>query len=240
MRRNTSTSGKKSGTQKPGQNKQGKNQKGQKNATPVVFDAPAPESDEPRTFRLGVVPGATPGRWIDAWKQRMPKVPLEIIPIAVADQGAALDDVDAALVRLPVDDSSLHVITLYDETPVVVAATDSHLLAAEELTIDDLSGEVVLPLSDQALPEFDLPGTVAATIAALSTADAIVTAASGVGIVIVPMSLARAHHRKDADYRPLTDAPTSTVALIWSRERTTPDIETFVGIVRGRTANSSR
>ena len=34
--------------------------------------------------------------------------------------------------------------------------------------------------------------------------------------------------------------PTSTVALAWRREHTTPDVETFVGIVRGRTANSSR
>jgi DNA-binding transcriptional LysR family regulator len=250
VRRNTSAAGKKSGAQKPGQNKAGQNKPGQnkaaqnknqkKNAAPVVFDAPAPESDEPRTFRLGVVPGATPGRWIDAWKQRMPRVPLEIIPISVADQSSALDDVDAALVRLPLEDSALHVIPLYDEVPVVVAAIDSHLLAVDELAIDDLAGEVVLPHTHRALPAFDLPGTVAATIAPLSTGDAVQTAASGVGIVIVPMSLARAHHRKDADYRPLTDGPTSTVALVWHRERTTPDIETFVGIVRGRTTNSSR
>lgn len=235
VRRNTSAAGKKNG-----QNKTGQGKKQKKNAAPVVFDAATPESDEPRTFRLGVVPGATPGRWIDAWKQRMPKVPLEIIPVDVTDQSSALDGVDAALVRLPLDDSALHVIPLYDEVPVVVAAIDSHLLAVEELKIDDLAGEVVLPLTDGPLPAFDLPGTVAATIKPLSTADAIQTAASGVGIVIVPMSLARAHHRKDADYRPLTDGPTSTVALVWPRERTTPDIETFVGIVRGRTANSSR
>ena len=65
-------------------------------------------------------------------------------------------------------------------------------------------------------------------------------AASGTGIVIVPMSLARMHQRKDAAFRILRGGPTSTVAIAWPRDHTTEDVETFVGIVRGRTANSSR
>lgn len=211
-----------------------------KKTAKVVFDAPAPGSDEPRTFRLGVVAGATPGKWIDAWKERMPRVPLELVPIDVADQRAAIDEVDAALVRLPLADDSLHVISLYDELPVVVASIDSHLLAADELAVSDLDGEVVIGLIDDALAPLDLPGTTPAAFSALSTEDAIATAASGVGIVVVPMSLARLHHRKDADYRVLADGPLSTVALAWPRERTTADVETFIGIVRGRTANSSR
>jgi DNA-binding transcriptional LysR family regulator len=215
-------------------------QKPKKPTTKVVFDAPQPESDEPRTFRLGAVPGATPGKWIDAWKQRMPRVPLELVPIEAATQRAALDGVDAALVRLPLTDDSLHIIPLYDELPVVVAAVDSHLMAAAELTGSDLEGEVVIGLTDDVLGPLELPGTSPARFTALPTNEAIVTAASGVGIVIVPMSLARMHHRKDADHRVLADGPVSTVALVWPRERTTPDVETFVGIVRGRTTNSSR
>ncbi|MBW8761030.1 MAG: transcriptional regulator [Microbacterium sp.] len=211
-----------------------------KKTAKVVFDAPAAAPDEPRSFRLGVVAGATPGKWIDAWKERMPRVPLELMPIEVADQRSAIDAVDAALVRLPISDEDLHVIPLYDERPVVVAGIDSHLLAAEELMVADLDGEVVIGLVDDVLGPLDLPGTTPASFAALPADEAIATAASGVGIVIVPMSLARLHHRKDADYRVLADGPTSTVALVWPRDRTTADVETFVGIVRGRTANSSR
>ncbi|MFK4850274.1 LysR substrate-binding domain-containing protein [Microbacterium sp. ZW T6_19] len=211
-----------------------------KKTAKVVFDARAAAPDEPRSFRLGVVAGATPGKWIDAWKERMPRVPLELMPIEVADQRSAIDAVDAALVRLPIPDEDLHVITLYDERPVVVAGIDSHLLAADELTVADLDGEVVIGLIDDVLGPLDLPGTTPASFAALPADEAIATAASGVGIVIVPMSLARLHHRKDADYRVLADGPTSTVALVWPRDRTTADVETFVGIVRGRTANSSR
>lgn len=208
---------------------------------PTPATAPQPVAEEPRTFRLGVIPGATPGKWIDAWKQRMPHVDLEVVPISFADQRAAVGELDAALVRLPVERADdLHVISLYDEVPVVVASAESHLMAAEELTAADLDGEVLITPLDDVLGPLDLP-TVAPKFPALATTeDAVATVATGVGVVIVPMSLARLHHRKDADYRPLADGPTSTVALAWRREHTTPDVETFVGIVRGRTANSSR
>ncbi|MBS1698173.1 MAG: transcriptional regulator, partial [Actinobacteria bacterium] len=40
--------------------------------------------------------------------------------------------------------------------------------------------------------------------------------------------------------RILRDAPVSPVLLAWPKASTTPDIEAFVGVVRGRTARSSR
>lgn len=206
-----------------------------------MFDAPQAAPEAPRVFRLGAVPGATPGKWIDAWKQRMPRVRLELVPITAADQRTALADLDAALIRLPLVDPTLHIISLYDEVPVVVAAADSHLMSVDELSAEDLAGEVVIVPADDVLGALDLPGTISPSFPTLATtADAVATAATGAGVVIVPMSLARLHHRKDAEHRPLTDGPTSTVALVWPRDRTTDDVETFVGIVRGRTANSSR
>lgn len=206
----------------------------------VIFDAPVVE-EQPRVFRLGAVAGATPGKWIDAWKTRMPRVPLELVPVEAREQRAAIGAVDAAIVRLPLDDvDELHVIPLYDEVPVVVASVDSHLMAATELTADDLAGEVLITPLDDVLGPLALPTVTPAFAPPATTADAIATVATGVGIVVVPMSLARLHHRKDVDYRPLVDGPVSPVALTWRREATTDDIETFIGIVRGRTANSSR
>jgi DNA-binding transcriptional LysR family regulator len=172
----------------------------------------------------------------------MPRTRLELVPMAVADQRRALveGDVDAALVRLPIAKDGLHIIPLYDEVPVVVCARDSHLTAADELDAADLAGEILIVPEDDVL-SIRIPGTVAPVFAPpADTAEAIATVAAGVGIVVVPMSLARAHHRRDVDYRPLRDGPVSTVALAWVAERTTPAVEAFVGIVRGRTANSSR
>ena len=193
-------------------------------------------------MRLGAIPGATPGKWIDTWNERMPRTALELVPLAVADQRRALieGEVDAALVRLPIDKGGLNVIPLYDEVPVVVCARDSHLTAAEELDAADLRGEVLIVPQDDVLG-VEIPGTLAPAFdAPADTAEAIATVAAGVGIVVVPMSLARLHHRKDTDHRPLQGGPVSTVALAWPSDRTTAEVETFVGIVRGRTANSSR
>ncbi|MEU1971620.1 LysR family substrate-binding domain-containing protein [Microbacterium sp. NPDC019599] len=215
---------------------------GKRAPRPAAPPEPQREPDLPSTFVLGAIPGATPGKWIDAWRERMPHVELELRTVAVAHQRAELveGDLDAAIVRLPIDREGLHVIPLYEEQAVVVVAKDSHLTAADELELSDLDGEVLIVPADDVLsavvpgavaPRFDPPET---------TEDAIATVAAGVGAVIVPMSLARLHHRKDAASVPLREGPVSQVALAWQADRTTPLVETFVGIVRGRTANSSR
>lgn len=211
---------------------------------PVVFDAPAPVSvdEEPRTLRLGMVAGATPGKWIDAWQERMPHVPVEVVPLEIATQREALlaDQVDLALVRLPIVRDELSAIALYDEMAVVFCSADSALTAADELDASDLEGEVLIVPQD-AVYDLEIPGTVAPAFdPPVDTADAVATVAAGVGILILPLSLARLHHRKDATHRPLRGAPTSSVALAWKTARTTADVEAFIGIVRGRTANSSR
>lgn len=216
--------------------------------TPRPSPGPAPvaplesEDVQPGVFRLGTIPGATPGKWIDVWNERMPRTSLELVPVSVRDQRRALtgSELDAALVRLPIDKDGLHVIPLYDEVPVVVCAKDSHLTAVDELAAGDLEGEVLIVPQDDVLG-IRLPGTAEPRFdAPADTGEAIATVAAGVGIVVVPMSLARLHHRKDVEYRPLRDGPVSTVALAWVAEHTTPAVETFIGIVRGRTANSSR
>lgn len=240
----------KSGAPRPGPRRQGKRpakaaapKKPQRPARAAAPAAPAPPPPPPAgPFRLGAIPGATPGKWIDLWQQRMPHTLLELVPLQVAEQRAALDaaSVDAALVRRPIDVEGLHVIPLYDEVPVVVCAAESHLTAADELTLADLAGEIVISPLDDVL-HVDVPGAVAPAFARPDdTAQAIETVAAGVGIVIVPMSLARLHQRRDVTQRPLRDGPVSSVALAWPVEATTELVETFVGIVRGRTARSSR
>ncbi|RVW03949.1 LysR substrate-binding domain-containing protein [Rhodococcus xishaensis] len=199
------------------------------------------ESTEARPFRLAYVPGVTPAKWVRIWGERMPESPLELIAVDAADAAAALreDRADAALLRLPVERDGLSVIPLYAEVPVVVVPKDHVFTAAEQIALADLADELVLDPLDTPLAWHQLPGRPALDRPS-STGDAIALVAAGVGVVVVPQSLARLHHRKDLTYRPVDGAPESRVALSWVEDRTTDLVEEFIGIVRGRTANSSR
>ncbi|MER5355606.1 LysR family substrate-binding domain-containing protein [Kitasatospora sp. NPDC002551] len=193
------------------------------------------------SFRLAYVPGVTPGKWARVWSERLPDVPLALVAVEAAAGEPALraGDADAGLVRLPVDRTGLSAIPLYTETTVVVFPKDHWLAAAEEVTVEDLAEDVVFHPLDDTLEWEQLPGRPAIERPA-TTADAIELVAAGVGVLLVPQSLARLHHRRDLTYRPMTDAPQSRIALSWLEERTTDLVEEFIGIVRGRTVNSSR
>ena len=57
---------------------------------------------------------------------------------------------------------------------------------------------------------------------------------------MLPMSVARLHARKDVVTRPVTDLEPTTVGLAWRVERDDDVTQAFVGVVKGRTARSSR
>ncbi|MEU6315862.1 LysR family transcriptional regulator substrate-binding protein [Streptomyces sp. NPDC047014] len=199
-------------------------------------------SEVPHTFRLAYVPGVTPAKWVRVWKERLPDVPLTLVAVAPAESFGLLrsGEADAGLVRLPVDRTDLSAIPLYTETTVAVVPKDHLVAAVEEVSLADLADEIVLHPLDDTLGWKELPGKPAFERPA-TTADAIELVAAGIGVLIVPQSLARLHHRKDLTYRTVTDAPASRVALSWKQEEVTPDlVEEFIGIVRGRTVNSTR
>ena len=180
-------------------------------------------------FRLGFVTGATPDKWARTWRDRS-RVPLELVPVEEATQfdGVRAGELDMALVRLPAgaDDwrAGLHCIPLYAERPVVVVGTE-HLLTAtehdEEVHRADFAGD-----------QPDWPP--------MSIADTVATVAAGTGFVVLPMSVARLHARKDVTTRVVADLPDTTIGLVWRTDRDTDAVQTFIGIVRGRTPNSSR
>lgn len=175
----------------------------------------------PEPFVVTFVPGVTPGKWSRIWNERLRREPLSLLPL---DSDAALASVldgtaHMGLLRDVAASDELHVIPLYREQPVVVAARDSVVAALDSLTMADLAGENVLPGQDAAAVEL---------------------VASGAGVAIMPASVARSHSRRDVVARPISDAPDSGIGLAWLASASHPRIDTFVGIVRGRTENSSR
>lgn len=188
-------------------------------------------------LRLGFVTGATPDKWARSWRERRGE-PLELVPVTEADQETLLRDgsLDMCLARLPVDTGGLHLVRLYDEVPVVVVPRDHFVTAATEVDLADLAEEqLVLPHRSGWKPraaQLEWP--------VMTEQEAIEVVASGTGVAIVPMSVARLFHRKDVASRPVTDLPPTTVGLAWLVARDDEDTQEFVGVVRGRTARSSR
>ncbi|EGD53484.1 substrate-binding domain-containing protein [Gordonia neofelifaecis] len=210
----------------------------------MTSDSAASADARPR-FRLAYVPGATPAKWVRKWRDRFTDTPLDLLSCSVVDSTRMLADgaADAVVTRIPdalamFDPGPHHAIDLYEETTVVVVPKDHYLTVAEELTADDVAAESFFSPLDDVLTWERPPGTMLDHRPA-TTADAIELVAAGVGLLAVPQSLARLHHRRDLVYRPLIGAPTSRVGLVWASP--TSDLaEQFVGLVRGRGANSSR
>ncbi|MEU4042053.1 LysR family substrate-binding domain-containing protein [Streptomyces antibioticus] len=199
------------------------------------------DSADSPSFRLAYVPGVTPAKWVRIWEERLPGIPLTLLQVTPAEAADALRDgsADAAFVRLPVDRTVFSAIPLYTETTVVVVPKDHVITAAEEITLDDLADEVVLHPLDDVIGWAEPPGEPAFERPA-TTADAVELVAANIGVLVVPQSLARLHHRRDLTYRTVVDAPQSSIALAWPEEATTDRVEDFIGIVRGRTVNSTR
>ncbi len=179
-----------------------------------------PISQRP-SLRVGKVPGVTVSKWTGVWAERFPRVRLEVVDIDERNQRHALTggEVDLCFVRLPIDEDGLHLIRLYEELPVAWVSKDHLVAAADEVTLADLADEDVLTEV---------------------TPHAIDLVSLGEAVLHVPQSVARSESRRDFVYRTITDAPDTTVGLAWLVDNPHELIEEFIGIVRGRTANSSR
>lgn len=186
-----------------------------------AMPATVPSGPMAEALTIGVVTGVTPDKWVRVWRERMPRVPLHVQPVDEDRAVAALGTgVDLVFVRLPLTDpDDLHVIPLWEESPVVVAGRDHPVKAFDAVALTDLADEEQHPgWSDEVL---DL-------------------VAAGHGVARMPQSVFRAIGRRDLVARPITDAATTRIGLVWRREAGGPLVDEFIGIVRGRTANSSR
>jgi hypothetical protein len=173
---------------------------------------------------IAFVPGVSPAKWVRVWRERRPDVDLVLLPVDADDVTAAIEgEADMVFARMPVPEQH-HAIPLWTETAVVAAPKDSPLAELDEVTEADLADVTVLDAGP-------VPPDVSA---ALDLVEA------NVGVVVLPQSLFRAASRKDLVSRPLAGSPGTRVALVWRDEDASELTEEFIGVVRGRTTNSSR
>jgi DNA-binding transcriptional LysR family regulator len=204
----------------------------------MAADARAP-------FRVGFVAGVTPDKWARLWAERTRR-PLELVPLADRDGVRLLhaDELDMCFVRLPVERTGLHLIPLYDEQPVVVVSTGHPVAAYDEIDVGELADEHLLQDPDD-VPAWREVATEVADgsrhpVPEMALRQAVESVAADAGILVLPMSLARLHHRRDVTHVRVTGVPTTRVGLAWRTDLQDDRVEVFVGVVRGRTPNSSR
>ena len=202
------------------------------------------------TFSIAFVAGVTPTKWTRIWGQRRPETPLTVFRTEMPEQVAVLRDLRAtvSLVRLPIDESGLSVIALYNEIPVVVLPKGHDLDvtgATEPVPMGDLADEHLLQDPNDVPAWRDLASEIAdgsrRALPPMRDMDEVMEqVAAGVGIVVVPHSIARLYGRKDVVSRPVDGVPDTQIALAWPTDATTDLVEEFIGIVRGRSSASSR
>ncbi|MCU0153360.1 LysR family transcriptional regulator substrate-binding protein [Curtobacterium flaccumfaciens pv. poinsettiae] len=172
---------------------------------------------------IAFVPGVSPAKWARVWRDRFPSIELRLRPIGADDVDDTLaGEADMVFARMPVSERH-NTIPLWTETAVVAMPKDSPLAELAEVDLADAKVHVI----DAGPVPADIDGS-------LDLVEA------NVGVVVLPQSLFRAASRKDLVGRPLMDAEGTRIALVWRDEDATETTEEFIGVVRGRTANSSR
>lgn len=209
-------------------------------------------------LRINHVPGVFPDKWFSRWRERY-NTPLQAQGF-VHDQNveALLDGVDAALVRVarpqpgerpnwfphgpgiaiehPGD--KYHFIPLYTEQAAVIFGKDHKFSTWPP---------------DQQVPASKLAHTVEDGTAMLDWQDypesvggadmGVTVIATGAFAGVVPLSLVRAHNHPDVRTRNLDTGEDILwqTGLLWCRDQEEhPLLQDFIGVLRGRSATSSR
>ncbi|MFD8690541.1 LysR substrate-binding domain-containing protein [Streptomyces sp. NPDC059651] len=150
------------------------------------------------------------------WQERYPQTPLELRRIDDRTAGLTRGEVDAALLRGPVEAPGLVTEVLYEEERVAAVAADGPLASRTTLRLADLAtGTVVLnTVSGTTTPGlWPAGGRPVATLTVANTDDWLAAIAAGRGTGVSGASTAAMHPHAGVTYRPLVDAPALPVLL---------------------------
>ncbi|MET8172403.1 LysR family transcriptional regulator [Streptomyces clavifer] len=150
------------------------------------------------------------------WQQRHPLTPLELRRIDDRTAGLTRGEVDAALLRGPVDAPGLVTELLFTEDRVAAVAADGPLAAGRSLSLADLAGEAVVLNTVSGTTTLDLwppHARPAATVTVANTDDWLTAIAAGRGAGVSGASTADMHPHAGVAFRPLDDAPPLPVLL---------------------------
>lgn len=208
------------------------------------------------TLRLAFMRGISPSKWAQRWPMIMPSVALELVSVSADASGRArgVSECDVLLERVQpgttpdgVDGPmrSRHGLRLYVEDVALVVAKDHELAGYATIDSDDL--ELVHPINhpDHANVWPTAKEWVDDSFTPKDAEWTLELIASGAGVALMPLPLARHLSGKrpiiavkvmDDDHK----VPGTEVWATWAVDRDADDIQTLVGVLRGRTPRSSR
>lgn len=209
-------------------------------------------SPSPAPLRLAFGRGMAPSRWAERWEQ-ISGVPLELVPVNIAYGRNDRIESEVTLERvlpgeLPVGSTepgrTRHAIQLYTEQLSLVVARDHELAEQDTISRAELATVTLLdhpqhPAAWPAPQPWADPSWMPTTLRA-----ALQLVATGAGGIILPTMLARhLSDKREHALLALADAeafPGTTVWATWDVSRDAADVQELVGVLRGRTARSSR
>lgn len=162
-------------------------------------------------------PGLHVSDAIRAFTSRHPDVETDVVPARWWERDTPLRDGRAQVgyLRRPFDDSGLHTIPIGHEPRVACMHAAHPLACRDELTSADLDCERML----------DTP-----TRRTSSLEEKFELIASGHGIALVPLSVARSYSRPDLAHLPVTDAPGIETCLVVLADRREKLLRDFLEI----------
>ncbi|WP_052863061.1 LysR family transcriptional regulator [Streptomyces niger] len=154
---------------------------------------------------------------IRAFTSRHPDVETDVVPVRWWEQDAPIRDgrAQVAYIRRPFDEAGLHVIPIGREPRTACMPATHPLAPRRQLTSADLDGVRLL----------DAP-----TRRTSSIEEKFELIASGHGIALVPLSVARAYSRPDLVHVPVTDAPETETCLVAPADRHEKLLRDFLAI----------
>ncbi|PXA76532.1 LysR family transcriptional regulator substrate-binding protein [Auritidibacter ignavus] len=222
-------------------------------------------ADVAQTLFLSTIPGATPSKWVHRFTSDGSTRRVQLVNHDESSQTLFLQPGPDGTVRgIPqlgylrwrrdaswhqlvtahgLDPDEVHLVSLYEEEPVIVVCLD-HLLAAwdpqadgpipaEELTEGFLDpADFAPPVAPDALEPPEVPGS--------GERMAIEIVATGTGFTLLPASVARMFGVKRTLTLPTTAHPGWQVGLAWRRDLDSPLIQDFIGVTKGRRPSSQR
>lgn len=224
-------------------------------------EGPLPGADQHPPIRLGFTRGVSPSKWADRWHRAVPERSLELVPISRQYGRSASEDAlscDMLIERVaprtrPVTQNAdgvrtNHSMLLYEESVALVLPKDHELAEQGDIHVDELALVTILDHPHHAAEWPAAEPWSDSTWMPKNLSAALELVAAGLGGILAPLPLAKhvSNRREHALLRVVGDAdtesrlPGTTIWATWAAEHDSPDLQQLAGIMRGRTARSSR